>query len=80
MAASPDWKVYDKDGKYIAACKDPHDAAAIVALRGDGATIRWGHRLIVWTEGQEGQSADNSYDYVDLLARKRLDEYWKSLR
>ena len=65
MAASPKWKVYSPENEYVAACKHVEDAAAVVALRGDGATIREGHTkaTIVWIEGTDGHAGD-SYDAV----------------
>lgn len=65
MGASPEWKVYDAAGNYEAACKHVETGAAIVALLGDGSTIRSGHskRHTVWTEGKDG-SAGESYDKV----------------
>lgn len=65
MAATPRYKVYTAGGEYVAACKYPEDAAAILAMRGDGATIRDGHAKsdIVWTEGVDGQAGE-SYDQV----------------
>lgn len=71
MAASPRWKVYSADIEYRAACKYVEDAAALVAMLGDGATIRAGHRRIVWTEGQEAQPAAESYDFVYSVVHKR---------
>lgn len=73
MAASPDWKVY-KDGEYRAACKYVEDAAVLVAALGDGTEIRYGHSTAwtVWVEGQENQSAGESYDEVARVARVRL--------
>jgi hypothetical protein len=53
MSGSPRWKVYTEDGEYVASCKFVEDAAAIVAMRGDGTTIRDGHRRIVWTDGAQ---------------------------
>jgi hypothetical protein len=61
MAASPRWKVYTYDDRYIASTVDPLYAAMIVAGIGDvGTTIRDGHskRAIVYTEG--GVLADGS--------------------
>lgn len=64
MAASPSWKVYSKDGEYLASFKYPEHAAALVAALGvDGSTIRWGHVLTVWTEGVDGHAGE-SYDAV----------------
>ena len=64
MAASPRFKVYDANGTYQAACKEPEAAAALVCIYGDGATIRLDHRVILWTEGAESQPAGESYDHV----------------
>lgn len=61
MAISPQFKIYN--GKeYVAACKYAEDAAALVAVLGEGASIRYGHSLVVWREGQEFESAGESYD------------------
>jgi hypothetical protein len=64
MAAAPKFKVYSSEGEYVAACKYVEEAAAIVAMRGEGWTIRAGHRYIVWHEGHEADEAGNSYDFV----------------
>jgi hypothetical protein len=47
MANSPRWKVYDHTGQYIASTKFIEDAAAVVALRGDGSQIRDGHSVAI---------------------------------
>ena len=72
MAASPGFKVYTTANEYVAACKHIEDAAAIVALRGDGATIRYNHRHIVWREGNEEQPAAESYDFVYETVMSRI--------
>jgi len=64
MAASPTYKLYTTHNEYVAACKYLEDAAVLVAFLGDGATIRAGHRAVLWTEGAETQSASESYDHV----------------
>ena len=70
MAASPQWKVYDSSGRYQAACKELEAAACLVAgIYGNGATIRYGHQLVVWTEGSESMSAAESYDNVAATVR-----------
>ena len=55
MAATPRFKIYDSTGEYQAATKRPEEAAAVVALLGEGATIRTAHskKSIVWNEGLE---------------------------
>lgn len=65
------WKVYDPTGNCIASCLYGEDAAALVGMHGDGATIRVGARAIVWTEGIEEQDATESYDYVAYLIERR---------
>ena len=70
MATSPRWKCYTQDGEYRASCKYPEEAAAVVSLLGEGATIRDGHKLAVWVEGSDGYAAD-SYDVVAETAYRR---------
>ena len=76
MANAPRFKVYTPDGEYVASCKHAEDAAALVALYGDGATIRAGHsrRDILWHEGFQGQPAAESYDFVARTAEGWLRE------
>lgn len=71
MSSSPKYKVYDASGTYQAACKEIEAAAALVALYGDGSTIRFDHRTALWREGKEIQPAGESYDYVAELATER---------
>lgn len=73
MASAPTLKIYSPDGEYVAACKYATDAAALMALYGDGATIRDGHskRSTVWTEGAEDQPAAESYDHVHDVVQQR---------
>lgn len=73
MAGSPDIKVYNAKGVYIAACKFYEDAAALAVLNGDGTTIRLGHhkRHTVWTEGKETIPAAESYDEATRIMRDR---------
>lgn len=61
MASAPRWKIYDAEGVYQSACKEPEAAACLVSFYGDGATIRDGHAFIAWTEGRDGIAAE-SYD------------------
>jgi hypothetical protein len=74
MASSPGIKVYDAGGEYIASVKYAEHAAALVALEGDGATIRQGHakRMTLWTEGRESQPAAESYDFVATTVYERM--------
>ena len=81
MAGSPNWKVYDADGKYQAACKQSMAAAFLMNLYGDGATIRWGHkkRDIAWTEGADGIGSD-SYDTVIDACERKIKEIREAYR
>jgi prefoldin subunit 5 len=77
MAASPEWKVYNAAGEYKACCKDIEDAAALVALYGNGACIKnpWRKPGKLWVEGSEEVSAAESYDQVAHTVHKRCDDY-----
>ncbi len=70
MANSPRWKVYDAQRQYQAATKDTVLAAVLVAFLGPGATIRDGHGLVVWLEGEDGLAAE-SYDAVTECCAQR---------
>lgn len=58
------YKVYSPQNKRIAALAHSEDAALIVSVYGDGATVRIGrgNRKILWTEGKENIKAAESYD------------------
>ena len=73
MGASPQFKVYTSENKYIGCMKDIEDCAAVVALREDG-TIRFGHSWVLWREGMELQPAGESYDFVVRVCRQRLQK------
>jgi len=76
------WKVHTSAGRLMAACRFPEDAAVLVAVLGDGATIRDGdwcvreqddsRPLVVWTEGREDLPAGESYDHVAEVVRQRV--------
>ncbi len=72
MANSPNWKVYNPQGVYVASCKHPEDAACLIVLYGTEAKIKWGHNKVVWHEGHEDQFASESYDHVAAVARRRI--------
>lgn len=57
------WKVYDLAGRLKAACKGPYEAAAVVVVVGDGATIRV-NGAALWHEGHELHPASDSFDFV----------------
>lgn len=80
MAASPKYKVYSNKNEYVASCKYAEDAAAIVSMRGDGTTIRLGHSVVLWTEGQENLPAGESYDNVAEVCDAREDAHLAKYR
>ena len=76
MAAAPRFKIFNPQGKYIAACKHIEDAAMVVGSYGDGAQIRDGHakKYAVWTQGIDGDAAE-SVDEVASLANQRISDF-----
>jgi hypothetical protein len=81
--ASPALKLYsartaNKDAEYVASAKYYEDAAAFVAILGEGATVRINHKIIVWTEGAETQSAAASYDEAAFTMRSRHIAYQRA--
>ena len=72
MAASPRFKVYDESGEYQGCVKDLVLAAALVSTLGAGATIRDGHRTVIWREGHEDDWAGNSYDVCADVCAERI--------
>jgi hypothetical protein len=73
MASTPRFKIYSAAGEYLAATKYVEEAAAVVALQGQGATIRDGHerKHVVWTEGVDGEAFE-SYDNVCEMVHFRI--------
>lgn len=71
MGASPQWKVYTPQGEYVASTKHTEGASLLMSLYGNGATIRFDHRKIVWTEGVDG-NASQSYDYTAMIINRKL--------
>lgn len=82
MAGSPELKVYNPSGEYVAAFKYAEDAAVLVAALGEGTQIRDGHtkRCLVWDEGKEEQSAAESYDFVAQTVYARRSARWAKMR
>lgn len=75
---APNWKIYTTAGEYVASCHYVEDAAAVVALYDDGATIRWGHpkKFAFWTQGIDGEAGD-SFDAVAEVCHAKLENYRK---
>lgn len=71
MAKSPDYKVYDADGNYQAAVKSAALGVVLAGFLGEGATVRYGHKRVVWVEGAEDTTATDSYDEATSLIIKR---------
>ena len=78
MANSPLWKIYSGEKEYVASCKYAEDAAALVALYGNGATVRYHHSTVVWSEGSESQSAAESYSSAALVMHDRIKAKMRS--
>lgn len=72
MSASPKWKVYDADGRYQAAMKEPEAALVIVEFYGDGATVRYDHSVIVWRQGVDSR---DSYEEGNEIMASRLPDW-----
>ena len=73
MGASPQFKIYTGDNRYIGCMKEIEDCAAVIALRGEG-TIRLGHSWVLWREDSESQPAGDSFDFVAEVCHQRLRE------
>lgn len=73
MGAAPEWKVFNADGEYVAACKEIEGAAVLADFYGNGSKIKHEHRLTVWTEGAEDQPAAESWDHVATTAYARVE-------
>lgn len=70
MAGSPKWKVYDPDGVYMASTKEVAGAALLMSLYGEGSTIRLAHRMVVWTEGVDGNGAESYDGTAEVIAQR----------
>ena len=70
MGASPQFKIYNKKGEYIASTKYADDAAVLVAARGSG-TVRIGHSKKDILYDEEIDFTD-SYDKSAILILERL--------
>jgi uncharacterized protein YneR len=72
MAGSPQFKIYTAAKEYVAACKHASDAVMLAAAYGAGAKIKYGHSMVVWTEGSEEASAAESYDAATYTILQRI--------
>lgn len=82
MAATPNWKVVNPKGEYIASFKHVEDAAVLIAFYGDGAKLYDGvvaKRALVWTEGADGVAAE-SYDSVAQTVHARVHDRLVKMR
>lgn len=77
MAISPQLKIYNTVGEYVASCKHHEDAAAIIGVYGNGAIVRFGHKRknVLWTEGKEEFSVKSSYDQAATVMRQREEKF-----
>lgn len=72
MAQSPKLKIYNSAKEYIGCVKYFEDAAALVSIQDDGATVRYGHTRVLWTQGVDG-NAGESYDGAAEIMRARFN-------
>lgn len=72
------WKVYKapekpgRKGEFVAATKNPTEAALLVSHFGPGAQIRHRHHTLVWTEGKETFRAADSLELAAHTCLNRL--------
>lgn len=78
MGASPKYKIY-RGKEYVASVKYLEDAAALVAITGEG-TVRLDPSRIIWTEGNEAFSAGDSFDEAALVMRNRIRAHEESFK
>ena len=71
MAGSPRYTIHSPQKEYVASCKYPSDAAALVGLYGPGAEVRIRHCRVVWLEGREEIPALESYDRAGTIILER---------
>jgi hypothetical protein len=69
------WKVHGATGRQLASCAYAEDAAAVVAVHCDGATIKFGGR-VVFKQGRDGNAGD-SYDGAASIARDTASRHAK---
>jgi len=74
MAGSPAYKVYTKQGEYVAACKQPEDAAAVAQMHGVGSTIRYMHGVVLYTWTPE-DARNPQPGTTGVVVRHALHEY-----
>ena len=72
------WKVYRRGELYVAACKFPDEAAILVGILGDGSTVLYDHKLVVWREDKDNVAAD-SYDHAAQTMYDTLNDtmFWR---
>lgn len=71
MRSLPHWKVHSPTGTYEGEAVFGELAAAMVAVLGDGSTVRTAGGQVVWREGAEEYSAAESYDNAAETMRYR---------
>lgn len=65
------WKIHSETGTYEGEAVFGELAAAMVAVLGDGSTVRTAGGQVVWREGAEEFSAGESYDNAAETFRER---------
>jgi hypothetical protein len=81
MAATPRFKIFDKDGNYQASCHEVEAGAALLGALYASGTIRIGHSVkdIVYRDGVDG-NAGESYDAVAIIVDERVQKMHAELQ
>lgn len=75
MPAGMDFAIYQEGDCFcLAMTRYGEDAAAMVAVFGDGSTVRDRRGNIVWTEGKEEIAAGDSYDRAAVIMNQRAND------
>jgi len=69
MAKSPPIKIY-RNNEYVACCKYFEDAAAIAGMT-KGTEVRYGHKNVIFVEGNESVWASDSWDGAAEIMMER---------
>ena len=74
MSGTP-WKIRSACRTLIGQTRTPEDAVALVALQSAGAIISHGDGEVLWTEGHEAFSANDSHSAVVNVIYARINAY-----
>ena len=71
------WKLFDRDGTFVAQTSDSVLAGFLMGALPEGAYVKWQHRKIVFRNGKgyDGNLAAESADLAAMMMQTRRDEY-----